>query len=361
MKVTVTPRGTLLENSQIGRKMMHGIGLIGGTFDRFHSGHMSLIETGLSHCEKIEVWITDDEIAQPKDRLVKSWEERKADLEHATSTHSSRISIHLLSDKYGPTLESQNATAIICTNETIDNCQEINSQREKNGLESLEIISVDRVISWNRKPISSSQIRAGVMDREGKSWIPESFIGSDATLTSRVESELKKPFGQLIEGPEEDTSIAIIEALSQISQVTDFQGPIIAVGDVTVLGFQKAGRPADLAFIDGQTKRVEWPETSDINVGLYDNLLECVSPAGSLTNSLLEACKASISSWLDNGETSLIVVAGEEDLAPLLLHPLAPVGSVVIYGQPGMGVVMRWCDEDSKNRCRDLLMGFEIN
>ena len=361
MKVTVTPRGTLLENSQIGRKMMHGIGLIGGTFDRFHSGHMSLIETGLSHCEKIEVWITDDEIAQPKDSLVKSWEERKADLEHATSTHSSRISIHLLSDKYGPTLESQNATAIICTNETIDNCQEINSQREKNGLESLEIISVDRVISWNRKPISSSQIRAGVMDREGKSWIPESFIGSDATLTSRVESELKKPFGQLIEGPEEDTSIAIIEALSQISQVTDFKGPIIAVGDVTVLGFQKAGRPADLAFIDGQTKRVEWPETSDINVGLYDNLLECVSPAGSLTNSLLEACKASISSWLDNGETSLIVVAGEEDLAPLLLHPLAPVGSVVIYGQPGMGVVMRWCDEDSKNRCRDLLMGFEIN
>ena len=340
---------------------MHGIGLIGGTFDRFHSGHMSLIETGLSQCEKIEVWITDDEIAQPKDRLVKNWEERKADLEHATSTYSARISIHLLSDKYGPALENQHATAIICTNETIDNCLEINSQREENGLEPLEIISVDRVISWNRKPISSSQIRAGVMDREGKPWIPESFRGSDATLTPQIESELKKPFGQLIEGPEEDISIAIIEALSQISQVTDFTGPIIAVGDVTVLGFQKAGRPADLAFIDGQTKRVEWPETSDINVGLYDNLLECVSPAGSLTNSLLEACKASISSWLDNGETSLIVVAGEEDLAPLLLHPLAPVGSVVIYGQPGMGVVMRWCDEDSKNRCRDLLMGFEIN
>ena len=338
---------------------MHGIGLIGGTFDRFHSGHMSLIETGLSCCEKIQVWITSDEIAQSKDVRIKNWEERKSDLEIATSAHSSRISVHLLSDDFGPSLETRQATAIICSNETMSNCLEINSHRQESGLEPLELVLADSVLSWNGEIISSSQIREGLMDRKGNSWIPKNISSSGARLTPLVEAELKTPFGQLIEGPEEDTSIAINEALSIISKSPDFNGLLIAVGDVTVLGFQKAGRTADLAFIDGQTKRSHWPSSGDINQDMYDNIIQCTSPAGSLTNSLLDACSKSLSSWVENEHSSLIIVTGEEDLAPLLLHPLAPIGSVVVYGQPGKGVVVRWCDEDSKARCRNLLSDFE--
>jgi len=347
------------KTSPIGRKKMHGIGLIGGTFDRFHSGHMSLIETALSRCENIQVWITSDAIAQSKDARIKTWEERKSDLERATSDHSSRISIHLLSDDFGPALETRQATAIICSNDTLPNCIEINSQRKESDLEPLEIIIAESTLSWNGKIISSSQIRSGSMDRNGNSWIPKKIRSSDARLTPIVEAELKNPFGQLIEGPEDDTSIAINEALLHISENPDFNGLLIAVGDVTVLGFQKAGRAADLALIDGQTKRSEWPSSSEIRKDMYDNIVECTSPAGSLTKSLLEACSKSLSSWLEDGESSLIIVTGEEDLAPLLLHPLAPIGSAVVYGQPGKGVVVRWCDEDSKDRCRDLLSAFE--
>ena len=72
---------------------------------------------------------------------------RKADLENSTSMYSSRISIHLLSDEFGPAIVNQHATAIICTNETIDNCLEINFQRKEKGLGPLEIISVDKLIS----------------------------------------------------------------------------------------------------------------------------------------------------------------------------------------------------------------------
>jgi hypothetical protein len=240
-------------------------------------------------------------------------------------------------------------------------CLEINSQRRESELETLDLILAETVFSWNGKTISSSQIRAGLMDREGKSWIPRKISASDARITPRVVSELKQPFGKLIEGPEEDTSIAIKEALSFISETTDFNGLLIAVGDVTVLGFQRVGRTADLAFIDGQTKRSHWASSSEINQDLYDNIIECTSPAGSLTNSLLEACRESVSSWLENGDSSLIIVKGEEDLAPLLLHPLAPIGSAVVYGQPGKGVVVRWCDEESKDRCRNLLFDFEVN
>ena len=92
---------------------MHGIGLIGGTFDRFHSGHMSLIETGLSCCEEIQVWITSDEIARSKDARIKKWEERKSDLESATSNHSSRITTHIHTDDNPPPLEPPKPTPII--------------------------------------------------------------------------------------------------------------------------------------------------------------------------------------------------------------------------------------------------------
>ena len=340
---------------------MYGIGLIGGTFDRFHSGHMSLIETGLSRCDKIEVWITSDEIAQSKDSRIKKWEERKAELESATSKYSSRISTHLLSDDYGPALETPDASAIICSNETMPKCIEINSKRMESGLEPLETILAESVFSWTGEKISSSRIRAGLMDREGKPWIPEKFAGSDGYITAEAESKLKEPFGKLIEGPEEDTSIAIIEALSIISKDPFFNGLLIAVGDVTTLGLQRAGRAADLAFVDGQTKRSKWASAGEINHDMYDNILECASPAGSLSTSLIEACSSSLSSWMEDGERSLIIVTGEEDLAPLIIHPLAPIGSVVVYGQPGKGVVVRWCDEDSKNRCRNLLLDFDTN
>ena len=70
MKVAVTPRGTLKFQVFWVEKKKHEIGLIGGTFDRFHAGHMSLISAGLANCEKIQVWITNDNLARSKDQRI---------------------------------------------------------------------------------------------------------------------------------------------------------------------------------------------------------------------------------------------------------------------------------------------------
>ena len=354
VKAAVTPRGT--QSTGVGK--IYQVGLIGGTFDRFHAGHRNLLMSALSQCQTLEVWVTADSMARAKDSRINPWEERVEEIKQALDSDSKRLEFHELKDRHGPAPTHNQADAIICTSDTKPECETINSMRQETGIPQLEIICVDHSMSWDGRPISSSRIRIGEIDREGQRWIPESFVTNEMVLTPEVEAELKDPFGQLIPGPEDEPS----HAMSEVLVLTEGgHGPLIAVGDVTVRTLQDVGRPADIGLIDGCTKRQVWDGAEGIDRSLYDSVLECSSPAGRLTPSLLSTCETAISSWRDGNKSSLIVVEGEEDLAPLLLHPLAPIDSVIIYGQPGKGVVIRWCGEDAKQRCRRLLNGFEVS
>ncbi|MAH98210.1 MAG: hypothetical protein CMA12_02515 [Euryarchaeota archaeon] len=337
---------------------MHEIGLLGGTFDRFHAGHEYLIRTALSNCKKLEIWLTNDQKAQSKDLRVKKWDVRSGELLDFVSENKHRVSINILEDDFGPAQEHKHASVIFCTEETLEKCESINNSRLNNRLKPLEIISVGHVGAWDGNPISSSRIRSGVIDRRGQPWIPDSLFVGEISLSETVENQLKEPFGQLISGSEANPKIAISEAYSLIGKTSY---PLISVGDVTTLSLQKIGVIPDVAVIDGMTKRENWPEADQIVQSGFTSILHCTSPAGKLTNSLFEACKYSIMEWKESGHKSLIIVDGEEDLAPLILHPLSPIGSVILYGQPGKGIVIRWCDEESKERCRNLLSQFEIN
>jgi len=351
VKASVTPRGT----QSTGGGKIHQVGLIGGTFDRFHAGHRNLLMSALSECQSIEVWVTVDSIAKAKDSRINPWKKRVKEIKQALDTESERLEFRELEDLHGPAPTHELASAIICTSETLPECETINSIRQESGLPVLEIICASHTMCWDGIPISSSRIRNGEIDRFGQRWIPESFETKEMVMTAEVETELKDPFGQLIPGPENDPSHAMTEALVQTEGA---HGPLIAVGDVTVRTLQDMGRPADIGLIDGRTKRQVWDGAEGIDSSLYDFVLECSSPAGRLTPSLLSSCETAISSWNNEEQSSLIIVEGEEDLAPLILHPLAPIDSVILYGQPGKGVVIRWCGEDAKHRCRRLLSGF---
>ena len=139
--------------------------------------------------------------------------------------------------------------------------------RGESGLFELEIICVEHTTSWDDFPISSSRIRNGEIDREGKRWIPESFQTSVMFMTSEVEAELKDPFGELIPGPEDNPSVAMSEVL-ELTKTS--HGPLIAVGDVTVRTLQDIGRTADIRLIDGRTKRHVWIGADGIDPSLYD-------------------------------------------------------------------------------------------
>jgi len=332
-------------------------GLLGGTFDRVHEGHAWLINQALEHCTHLEIWITSDDVAKTKDKRCWDWNRRRSEIEMIIESNSrSRVSFGVLHDSFGPAIEHPNADAIICTNETLPGCEEINRIRMENQMKPLEIIVMDHARGSDGELISSSRIRNGTIYQSGELFVHESDFKGTRNLTPEVESMLKTPFGILHEGPESDHAIALTKALESIQSDTN----IVAVGDVTVFGLLKLSCTPDIALIDGMTKRDNWPNAKLIDRSKFDIVSTAWNPAGKLTPQLFETCKNAVNS-LNHRLKSLIVVDGEEDLSPIMLHLLLPVDSVIIYGQPGRGVVTRVTDLETKKNCRLILESMAID
>ena len=348
-------------------------GLLGGTFDHFHRGHAKLILSGLKECNNLEIWITSDEIISHKTGVVQSFEERNSFLdewvnkdgnmqdlgvseyEYHIKDINSRIVIRKLEDEVGPAEWRTDCDAIICTEETLPACEDINSTRIRSNLTPLNIITVEHFLTEDGNILSSSLIRKGTYTRQGKKWIDASQLSETLYMPKSIESKLKKPFGTLYEGPENDTSIAINKLYEELNG--NLLGKIVAVGDVCVSALQKLGITPDIAVVDGMTKRQKLPEAQKPNQEGYDEYINCKNPAGQITSefskSLINASKSELK--------VLINVEGEEDLAPIILHLALPLDALLIYGQPNKGIVACYSDEDVKNRCVFRLNEFTSN
>ena len=327
--------------------------LVGGTFDCFHAGHEALLEAALD-CDSVEVWVTSDAIAAEKDPRIKPLVERQKDITKWANGRS--LSTHVLEDSWGPAPSRADATHIVCTPETQGNCEEINQMRAGDGLKSLELVVVNHVLAQDGEPISSSRIRQGCINRHGNPWISASDLQQPVYMPTVLDSELKEPMGTLFPGPEDTPEVAIRAAVEAIPA---FSPCLVAVGDVTVNALLEIGWVPDVGVVDGLTKRTTWD--GELDTSSFVGQLSCENPPGQLTPDLLECADLALEfAFSEEGGPVLLDVDGEEDLAPILIHLLAPLGTVVLYGQPSAGVVLRVTDESTKERCRALLDTFEV-
>lgn len=112
---------------------------------------------------------------------------------------------------------------------------------------------------------------------------------------------------------------------------------VVAVGDMTAFYLLQSSIIPDLAVVDNKTKRERLPE--DILKNLDHNSYKSIkvkNPPATLTRELIELVRDSLA----KDERVKIVVEGEEDLATLPAILYAPMGSVVVYGQPDEGSVL---------------------
>jgi uncharacterized protein (UPF0218 family) len=155
---------------------------------------------------------------------------------------------------------------------------------------------------------------------------------------------MKRPLGTLYRGKGRDT---IEKFIGEIASPTK----LISVGDVTTFHLLEAGIIPDICIVDNRTKRK--PVSSDMSARNMDKIYDEVSvdnPAGIITDELVRIlCEAFASE-----KPLRIFVRGEEDLATLPVILLAPLGSVVLYGQPDEGVVFVEVTEEKKGEIRTL-------
>tara|TARA_B100001079_G_scaffold44246_1_gene35530 strand:+ start:1405 stop:2445 length:1041 start_codon:yes stop_codon:yes gene_type:complete len=327
--------------------------LIGGTFDRFHSGHQLLIQTALRQADFIEVHVTNDEMAMSKSGWIQSLDDRMESLLGWLSENAHlRYEVHVLNDVHGPAPTHRTADSIVATVETIPRCHQINEQRYENGLPPLSILEAPHLNDELGGILSSSRIRRGLIDREGHPWIPPSYEGKVLRMPSILDDEFKTPMGELYEGPEDAPEVALSAMLEALPTN---HGSLVAVGDVTVKGLMEMGVLPDVAFVDGQTKREALEKSLQVRKEDFPLRKSISNPPGQLTPALLEAVRWSF----EQDEPVLIDVDGEEDLAPMFVLATAPLGTIVVYGQPRKGVVMRILDLEAKHRARNLLVHFE--
>ncbi len=134
------------------------------------------------------------------------------------------------------------------------------------------------------------------------------------------------------------------------SVVPEIAGKVVySVGDVVTFNLIRQGVVPDIAVVDGHTMR----EPINQSPAVFRRRIEAKNPPGTLTPDLVDALCQAVS---DPGV--LILVDGEEDLAVIPLVLAAPPGTVILYGQPGEGVVLSEVTADAKKKAREMLAHF---
>ena len=151
--------------------------------------------------------------------------------------------------------------------------------------------------------------------------------------------------------PEEKRNIfkePIGSELKESELIKHHDTKMITVGDVVSLTVRNNGIRPILSVYDGYTERREMTEFASLVESEEKEVV--VNPAGTITDELDDAVRNA----LTTGNTDLIRVEGEEDLAlmPCILH--APEGAEIVYGWPGRGMMIVSTDDVTRKRVEEL-------
>jgi pantetheine-phosphate adenylyltransferase len=143
----------------------------GGTFDHIHKGHAALLAKSFEVGERVVIGVTSDSFARKEGKIPdQSYDERVRDLESLIRSNfpGRKYLIAKLEDNFGPGIASPEVEAIVVSKETAAKVPLANSLRAAKGYSPLEVVVVDYVLADDMKPISSTRIRKGEIDRDGK-------------------------------------------------------------------------------------------------------------------------------------------------------------------------------------------------
>ena len=135
---------------------------LGGTFDKLHLGHESLLRTAFNLSGEIIVGLTSDSKAKinRSEERISPYSERFESLNNFISNNfRGNYSIVELNDSWGPGVFEESLDAIIVSEETEKVAIDLNATRKLNGLKELQIVVIPLVLAKDGERISSTRIR----------------------------------------------------------------------------------------------------------------------------------------------------------------------------------------------------------
>lgn len=145
---------------------------VGGTFWPFHKGHKALLREAFSDGTDVFIGLTSEDMvkrSKPGEEIPSYGTRKRNLLEYVQSTGlADRAHVFRIEDEYGFAADFANLQAIGVTRFTVENAHKINKRRVARGMKPLDLAMVEIVNAEDGKPISSTRIRRGEIDEDGK-------------------------------------------------------------------------------------------------------------------------------------------------------------------------------------------------
>ncbi len=300
---------------------------VAGTFDGLHRGHEALLKRAFGVGERVLIGLTSEAyLTQYKPVSTAAlYETRRRALEQwvATQGYANRVTIVPINDPFEPAISDPMLDAIVVSEQTRARAEEVNRMRVRNGCKPLMFSLVPMVHAQDDKPISTTRVKSGIIDRFGRLTMPDS-----------LRNDLALPLGVVLTGTQIKESMLVYKDRT-----------IISVGDLTTKTVLEAGVTPLLMIIDNKVNRMEFHELAPIIIRRDFRKQTVKSGPGFISSEAIDQIRRVVSSA--DKSPVVLEVGGEEDLLALPAIIEAPIGSVVYYGQPP---VPAWARFDSARR-----------
>lgn len=329
--------------------------VLGGTFDHLHAGHKRILDFAYHTADHLTIGIVGDSQIDTKgfsDILEPLHIRKESVLSYVQQNDwGKRTTITQLKDIYGPAADNPDYDAIIVTRETKKNAIKINTLRHQNNLKPLSIVTVPLLKGTDNRVIRSTRIREGRINRTGDPYSHLFSKSKELSLPPRLRNLLRKPLGQIIEGDERFTSFTAQKAALSIKRHNPTL--LISVGDIVSKSLKKARLPPDVVVIDYRSRRQSLSSRNTVKIKGISNR------PGTIQKNAVTKLKQTIDRSLERNTSQRLVIHGEEDLLTLPAILLAPLKSIVVYGQKDFGIVVVPITEQIKRQVVGIIRQFE--
>lgn len=325
--------------------MKYKLAVCGGTFDHFHKGHREFLRHILAISDKVLLGLTSDKFVKSKNKSewVEDYRLRRKQIEEFFEQEKAirRVQIEQIDDIFIPKIwENLPIEVIIVSINTINGAEAVNLRRKEQGKSILRVETVPLIKDQYSEYISSSRIRNGEINREGVPYVNPLWFKYKLVVTENLRKVFKKPFGTLIRLSQE---IKIPKNLY-----------LITVGDVTTKLFNELHFSQNISVVDFKVARKKkFSNLAELSFSSGVKVIHAANPAGCLTPSLFSAVVSMFSNY--KNERVVLKIEGEDDLVVLPLILVAPLSSIIFYGQPNKGLVRIDVSEENKEKTYKLI------